>query len=78
MLSDLESLINQRRVEKSIGSESSWAIASKWVDDCIGNHCTCSPSTATIPPLPTRVIDVDLNDHIVRGKVGINRGLDEL
>ncbi|MCJ1403056.1 hypothetical protein MMC11_006279 [Xylographa trunciseda] len=64
VLSDLEPLANHRRVDKSTSSESSWAIASEWIDDCAANHRMCAYSVATTPALPTRVIDVGLIGHI--------------
>ncbi|MCJ1418445.1 hypothetical protein MMC32_004793 [Xylographa parallela] len=62
--SDLESLANHRRIDKSTCSESSWAIATEWIDDCVANHRTCNYSIATTPALPTRVIDVGLIGYI--------------
>src|SRR5256885_265990 len=34
-------------------------LASVWLNRCLTQHCFCTVSTATLPPLPSRILDVD-------------------
>ena len=43
-------------------SDESFALARRWLDDCVNNHENCR--TDTDPPLPTRAIDIGLDGKV--------------
>ncbi|KAK1715946.1 heterokaryon incompatibility protein [Colletotrichum lupini] len=53
-----------QEVESHSSSPASLTLASSWLQDCLANHPSCrQPALAST--LPTRVIDVGINDHAV-------------
>jgi len=51
-----------RKVESDPASESSLAIAEKWLTECVTTHQTCGRMASKERPLPTRIIDVGSNN----------------
>jgi len=61
---ELQEFANCGPIEDKTSSNSTWNLASQWIDTCSASHRTCLSADVAPPPLPTRIIDIGPNEGI--------------